>query len=372
MNKLVLGALTTAVVGAASLASETEWPELDRELEALSSTYQDQTSGGPEIDGWIIGAWDYSSDLTTTDDTTGEVKDLSGVRMRSARLRAMGDVNNYGYKLEFDFFDSEQNLFVQNVLGLSSTDGSGIFDSGEGDPTGHVLDAYGEVNVADSFNIRLGRFRPPVLQSALIDRNRTVFIDRSILGSIFATRDEGAMVNGDFERVGWYLAVQNGTDGVADDYLFTGRLTVDILGEGAGLTNEGAYNSGEETNLMLGASFSDDGALQDGTIIAGEAYLSSGPFALSGEIGDFDNSFGTLANSTPWAATGTYMITENYEIALRWEEVDDAANSQVWSGGINWYHDDWNTKWQLQYSTSNSDQVALEADVVSLGLVVSF
>ena len=93
MNKFVLGALATAVAGGTSQASESEWPELDRELEALSSTYQAQPPGGPEFGGWIIGAWDYSGDLTTTvtNPSTGanEDKDLSGVTMRSARVRAM-------------------------------------------------------------------------------------------------------------------------------------------------------------------------------------------------------------------------------------------------------------------------------------------
>lgn len=354
MNRFVLGALATAVVCGAGMASETEWPELDRELEALSSTYQARTPGGPVFGGWIIGAWDYSGDVTTT--VGGEDKDLSGVNMRAATVYASGDVGQYSYRLEFDFFGSDSG-----AIGLDP------FADPEG--TAGVLDAYGEVNVADAFKLRLGRFRQPFLQSALIDRNRTVFIDRSLLGQAFAERDEGLMAHGSFERIGWYLSMQNGTDGAADDYLFTGRVKIDILGQGAGSMGEGAYKSGDETNLMLAAAFSDDGSLEDGTAIAGEAYLSSGPFSISGEIVDLDADLG---DATPWVATGTFMVTEAYEIALRWEELDDDADSRFWSAGLNWYHDDWNTKWQLQYRTGDSDDPAIEVDTISLGLAVSF
>ena len=136
--------------------------------------------------------------------------------------------------------------------------------------------------------------------------------------------------------------------------------------------NEGAYSAGEETNLMLGVAFSDDGSLDNGTIITGEAYLATGPFSLSGEVADFDSDFALFGDSTPWAATGSFMITEAYEIGLRYQDLDDTENTNLISGVLAWYHDDWNTKWQLQYSTADSDNDALDSDVISLGLAVSF
>jgi hypothetical protein len=369
MNKFVIGALATTVVGGTGLASESEWPELDRELEALSSTYQEQGTGGPNFGGWIIGAWDFSSDLTFTDADSGEEKDLSGVSLRSARVRAMGEVGQYGYKLEFDFFESEQSLFVrQAITGMSVEPDTGLF----GDPSARILDAYAQVNVGDTLSVRLGNFRTPLLQSALIDRNRTLFVDRSVLGSVFANRTAGAMIYGDFEMVGWAVAVQNGDDGIADDYQFTGRVTVDLLGEGAGAMNEGAYSAGEETSLMLGAAITDDGSLDNGTVIAAEAYLASGPFSIAGEVADFDSDYGMLADATPWSATGSFMITEAYEIGLRYQDIDDTDNTSLISGVLAWYHDDWNTKWQLEYTTASSDNDALDSDVITLGLAVSF
>lgn len=366
MNKFVLGALATTVVGGTSLASESEWPELDRELEALSSTYSAQESGGPVFDGWIIGTWAFSGDLQVDvdDGTTTTTTDLSGASIRSARLRAQGDVGNYGYKLEFDFFDSEQSYIADQI-----TSGGAPVDSVTSDSAARILDAYGQVNVADSFSFRLGQFRAPVLQSALIDRNRTLFVDRSILGSLFANRGTGAMAYGDFEMVGWWLSIQNGNDGLADDYFFTGRITIDVIGEGGGVKNEGAYSAGEETNLMIGASYSDEGSVDSGSIVAGEAYLASGPFSLAAEVADLGEGVG---NATPWAATGSFMITESYELGLRYQDVDDDFNTNAISGVIAWYHDDWNTKWQLEYTTSDSDLDSLAADIITVGLAVSF
>lgn len=381
MNKFVLGALATTVVGGASLASDSEWPELDRELEALSSTYQAKAPAGPEIGGWVIGAFDWSGDLQTVDPTSGEVKDLGGVNMRSARIYAQGDVGSYGYKVEFDFFDSEQSFYYQFLSGTATALGPGSTGTGA---TGNLLDAYGQVNIADSFHVRLGQFRTPLLQSALIDRNRTLFIDRSILGSLFAGRNPGAMAYGELaEIVGWYVAVQNGIDGSGDDYRFTGRITVDVLGDGAGSMNEGAYNASEETSLRLAAAFADEGSLDQGTVVSGEAYLTSGPFSLSGEVADLDEGFSTLPGTpwsttgtptgeTPWAATGSFLISEMWEVGVRWQDLDDTGNTNLISGVLAWYHDDWNTKWQLEYTSSTSDDPTLEADTISLGLAVSF
>ncbi|MED6335312.1 MAG: hypothetical protein VYE81_07920, partial [Planctomycetota bacterium] len=61
MNKFFTTALASSLVCATGFASETEWPELDRELEALSSTLS-TLDGGPSFGGWAINAYDNSSD----------------------------------------------------------------------------------------------------------------------------------------------------------------------------------------------------------------------------------------------------------------------------------------------------------------------
>jgi hypothetical protein len=385
MNKFVFSALATGVVSVTGFASETEWPELDRELEALHTTLQTQTSTPFALSGWVIAAWDTTDDVQVTatlPDGTTQTGDIGGFDMRSVRLRAEGDVRNYGYRIEFDFGD-----------GVSSEgDGNGGFGNPflmsssppAADPSyeAQLLDAYGNVTVADSFKIQVGRFRQPFLQSALIDRNRTLFINRSFLGQEFSAREEGVMLSGEFSMVGWWLAAQNGLDGRSDQYLLTGRVAVDLMGEGAGHNSETAYNAPEGTNLMLAGAISNDDAVDSGTSFGAELYLTSGPFYLSGELANRDEGydFGAVAPSarTPWAVSAAYLIANAYEFALRWDEFDrtfsttDSSGDRSYTAGLNWYHDDWNTKWTIQWQRFDSRDNAFDADVISAGLTVSF
>lgn len=385
MNKFVFSALAASVVGATGFASETEWPELDRELEALSTTIQTQTSSAFMLSGWIGAAWDTSGDISFPDGSGG-TKDLGGFDIRTARIRAEGDVRNYGYRVEFDFGsrgDGQTDFLAQDYGALGQgmptdpTEQTEEFQNPSYDVT--LQDAWGAVTVAESFKVTVGRFRQPFLQSALVDRNRTLFIDRTYLGSVYAGRDEGVMLSGKFSMVGWYLAAQNGADGRADNYLLTARVTVDILGEGAGYNAMTAYGAPEGTNLTAAAAFATDDSFENGNQLGGELYLTSGPFFLGGEIVSWDDNVG---DATPWNVTVAYLIANAYEIALGYQSFDRAllagggSTTDESDGGytaaVNWYHDDWDTKWTVQYQRRDADDDIFDADVFSVGLTVSF
>ena len=399
MNKFVFSALTATVVSATGFASETEWPELDRELEALSTTIQTQTSSPFMLSGWIGAAWDASGDVTFTDPTTGEQDDLGGFDIRTARLRAEGDVRNYGYRVEFDFGNNVggiNDITAQNygALGQSrpvagspeeATQLAGIQNPSY---TPTLLDAWGAVTVAEAFKITVGRFRQPFLQSGLVDRNRTLFVDRTYLGSVYSQRDEGVMLSGKFSMVGWYLSAQNGQDGVANKYLLTGRVTLDILGEGAGHNAMTAYGAPEGTNLTVAAAFANDDSFDKGNQFGGELYLTAGPFFLGGEIvsWDGDSNDQGVGDATPWNVRAAYLIANAYEIALGYQDYNralttnmagtvtstSADSDRAYIAAVNWYHDDWDTKWTLQYSRRDANDDAFDADVISIGLTVSF
>ena len=155
--------------------------------------------------------------------------------------------------------------------------------------------------------------------------SRTVMIRRTnialsmgmgLVGNLVG-RDTGVQIDGDFEQIAWAIAVQNGADSVADEYLLTGRVSVDIMGEGAGQWVEGAYNAPDGTNLSVGLAFCDDGFYNDGSRIGLEAYLTNGPFAASAEVVDNDTDVG---DNTPWDATFSWMFNDMWEAALRWED----------------------------------------------------
>jgi hypothetical protein len=152
MNKFVFSALAASVVGATGLASETEWPELDRELEALSTTIRPQATSPFMLSGWISAVWDASGDIEF-DTSSGDTRDLGGFDIRTARLRAEGDVRNYGYRVEFDFGSNVDGrggingLINEALYGF----GSGTSDSLQSpsyDAT--LLDAWGAVTVASA------------------------------------------------------------------------------------------------------------------------------------------------------------------------------------------------------------------------------
>ena len=327
MNKFVFSALAATLVGATGFASETEWPELDREIEALHSTLSAQ-SGGPSFDGWVIPVYENVSDL-----------DVGGFGFDSARLRAQGSNGDYGYRVEVELRSG----------------------------TAELLDAYGTFNIGSNVQGQFGQFRTPFLTSSLIDRNQTLFIGRSILGELFAGRDDGLQISGSMETVGWAVAVQNGTDGIADEYLISGRASVDLMGDGAGATNEGAFNAGEGNCLSAALAFADDGFLSDGSAFALEAYFTSGPFGASAELVDLDVSLG---DATPFAATGSYMFNADYEAAIRYEDLDDSFDTNVITVGVNRYINGHDVKWQFNYSTVTSDISALEVDAFAIGLAV--
>jgi hypothetical protein len=388
MNKFVFSALAASVVSATGFASETEWPELDRELEALSTTIQTQTTSPFMLSGWIIAAWDTSGDISFTNPVDGSTSDLGGFDIRSARLRAEGDVRNYGYRIEFDFGSNVDG--AGGINGILNSNLYGLSSAGAGDPTdlqypdynAKLLDAWGAVTVAESFKVTVGRFRQPFMQSGLVDRNRTLFLDRTVIGDRYAVRDEGIMLSGQVSMVGWYLSAQNGADGRADNYLLNGRVTLDILAEGAGYNAMTAYGAPEGTNLTVAAAFATDDSFDKANQFGGELYLTSGPFFLGAEIVSLDDNLGSPngdSSATPWDIRAAYLIANAYEIMVIWQELDrslsaadQSASDQAYGIGINWYHDDWDTRWTLQWQRIDSNDDNFDADVISAGLTVSF
>ena len=345
MNKLFCSALAaTTVVGATGFAGESEdWASLDRELETLSATLSTQ-AGGPQISGWVITAFDWNSDADEGfdldgDGTDDETKEIQGFDLRSVRLNVKGNVGDYGYKVSFDLADGDANL----------------------------EDAYATWNIGDQVSGRLGRFKPPTLSSFLISRNRLLFLERTAIGSTFM-RDTGLQFSGDFETVGWWIAVHNGIDGNLEDHLITGRVAVDLLGEGVGAV-EGAYGAPDGTALTVAGFFQDEGSLQDGSRFGAEARLTSGPFAAAAEMFDNDTDQG---DNTPWDVTLSYLFTEEYEAAVRWEDADDDADTTAIAVGVNRYVMGHDIKWTLQWRTVDSDFDAAEQDTISVGLALSF
>lgn len=360
MNKFVIGAL--ALTAASSLAyagSETkEWSTLDRDLAALTQNPPGTTGFG--MHGYVRSRFAHSSDIDTLGPNSDQ--DLSGFSMDNARIELRADQgDDYGV-----------------VIQLEAAPGVAF-----------LLDAYGTFHITEGIEGRMGNFRAPFLWSALIEDNHLILLDRTFNGQNWSGRQEGIQINGTFDQFGWWVALQNGIDGVADEFQWTVRASFNALGTSSGNMQEGAFEAGTESSLMIGAAYSNDGTPDDGAAFAIDLGFTQGALSAHAELVDYDDDvtpdsslnlqtgtlnpsgLATTGSETPWSITLGYMISENmYEIAARFEDLDDSDDTTAWTIGLNRYVHGHDAKWTLQFSSADSDVAAKEADTIALGLCV--
>ena len=345
MKKFVYSAVALTMATGASYAADTGWASLDQEISGLSSSLSAQNAGGPKVGGWVITSLRSQGDAigvdTDDDDVIDSTVDELGFNLDHVRLHVTGDVSNdYSYKVSFEF------------------------EGGAAD----LKDAYIKWKMMDGISGTMGRFYLPTFRSATSDETKLLFLERTINGAVLNLRDEGIMVGGSFEMLNFGVAVQNGADSVADELRFTLNATADVMGKGAGAV-EGAYGAAEGTNLSVGGFYHmDDGFGVDGFDVFGvEAYFTMGALAVAAEFGDYD-----ALDQSPYSVTASYLFTEMYEAALRYEDRDDAADTTDISAGVNRYSAGHNLKWTAQYVTTSSDDANLETDTISVGATLAF
>jgi len=365
MNKFVIGALALTAASPLSFAgSETkDWSGLDREIENLGASL---AAAGPgfAVSGFVRSRFAWSSDQDFGA-APGD-QDLQGFNVDNARVYFSGNAGDYG-------------VFI-------SADGAGGGAS--------LLDAFGTFPIFEQVKGQMGQFKIPFLWSSLVDDNNLLFLDRTYNGQVFDSRDTGIQVSGAWEQLSWWLALQNGVDGVAEDFQWTARVQFNALGAGTGM-QEGAYGASEDSNLTVGVAFTDDGAdsatfIPTDSAIGFDVSFASGPFSVHGEIVDYDDNrrplpglnfttgvltpvatSPTTGSETPWTVMVGYMITPNeYEIAARWQDLDDDEDSNEWGVSVNRYVQGHNAKWTLQFTSLNSDDDTIESDTIALGLCV--
>lgn len=363
MKKFAYGALALAAVGAAGQATDTGWSGLDQEINSLSASLATQNATGPKVGGYIITALDYegnppgrgvdlNDDGTISPgaeaDTAFEGDDTLGWDFRNIRLQVAGDLgHDYSYKVSFDLASGSAEL----------------------------KDAYVDWKITDGIKGRWGQYKLPMVRSGLISKQKLLFLQRTRIGDILGTRDIGFTVSGQFEMVNFWVNAQNGYDDVTKDMFYNARVTFDVMGDGVAML-EGAYGAGDALGLTFGGAVGDDSGLDNGVVWALEAALTSGPFSVAAEIADFDSDWGSVGDTTPWDATATFMFTEMYEVAFRYEDYDTPNNEVAYTIGVNRYVAGHDIKWTLQYMRLDTDEesggIQFDRDQVALGLTVGF
>jgi len=384
MRKLVYSALALTLVSVPGFATENEWSSLDQEIANLSSSLSAQNAPGPKIGGYIRMSYRYSGDEDALFGGPPNDETESGFKLDKVRIEVSGDIGqDYAYSVSFE-------------LGSS-------YDTATAAGSSNILrDAYVTWKIADTVKGTMGRFKKPVLRSAMISDKNLLFTERTGLGGFFDARDVGLMFSGNFETIDWSLAVQNGIDEKVDEYNFAARISANLMGAGVGKV-EGAYGAGQDTNLMVGLAWTDDQTMDDGQAIAVDAAMTSGPFSISAEAVSFDEGFSASqggggyqnkggsdmhwgssntfvsidpADNTSWGVTASYMFTEQYEAAVRYEmgESEDVGgvdpSVEAFSACVNRYIQGHDLKWTLGYLHTSSDDNTNEIDEWTLGLTV--
>jgi hypothetical protein len=367
MNKFVLGALALTAASTPSLAGEKDWLAHDSDIENLAASLSQNTGGGASISGFIRSSYATSSDITVGPN------DLGGFSIDDARLIVTGSIGSYGVVFEMDG-STDPDLasggpFGGLGAGVAADGALGAYGATGGVGAMGVLDAYATFAITDQIKGQIGNFRPPFLASSLRNEDGMLFQDRTLLGQGFAFRDQGIQVSGSFDMLNFAVAVQNGSDAAGDELAIAGRVSFTVMGNAPG-KNEGALGQGDETSLTIGVGYYNDAQLDDGTAIAVDAQFGMGALSAAFEFVELDVDYG---DNSPFNVQVGYMVVpEEWEVAIRYEDLDTDNDTNVITAGVNWYHNGHAAKWHFNYITIADDVSANEADIIQIGMTASF
>lgn len=344
MKKTFLGLTAIAAMASTATATtDTAWFELDQEIASLSSSVAGED--GLSVNATLANFYNSDSD-----------NDEGGWTMKTARVNLKGKVEDISVKVSFD-------------LGT----GSAV-----------LKDAYAKWSPCDGIQMHWGQFKRPFSYAFSVSSAKLLFYDVTA-SSKNESRDNGFMLSGDFSdgMYAWNVAATNGDDGATDELRLTGRMVANLAGNGGFHKHEGAIDGRDEMDASIGLSYaSDDSAGMEFTKIGIDGAMTTGGMSLAFEMVDWDlDTAGSVTDSitgsdldetTPFSVTASYLISENMEAAIRFEDFDDAADSSRLTVGFNFYtvlpH---KAKWILNFQDLSSDSSAIESTVIRAGLVVS-
>ena len=379
MNPLLTGVCAFALgnLALAGTEAKSDWLGLDEELNAIASNVNLQ-GGGVELGALVRAAYISASGDDFGGFTSGE--DQLGLVIDDAELWSQGNLGDYFWRVSVDFGDGFSPYFLGNLNGgTQALNDAGLANTTRNDT---LEDAYARWNFHENFNLQVGHYIFPTTFSSSSNMDSLLLLSRTSVGEYFHSYSLGAMLSGDYDGTFlWHLAVLNGADGTDDDQELRGRAIYNI-GGGRNRT-EGALGANDELNAAIGVSYVDDGELDDGSVLVFDAIATVAGFSIGGEYAAFDDDHATVGpgfgptiglNYTEGmdviAFNLGYLLSENWELGGRYEQLDDEDDSTLMSIGINYYQMGHNAKWQLMYMDLASDVAAQEGSLIGLGLTV--
>lgn len=319
------------------------------------------------IGGLVRVSLDHSSDEVF--DIMGE--NLSGFRFQDAQV----------------WVTAKTGIFDVRVM-AKSADSNAFPLIGPGPPPGpsdpealDVRDAWVRGDLGDGMHVYVGKYKCPLVASANVDYGSLMMIDRTRIGQLFSADgayQPGAAITYDNEQFHAKLAVQNGADGVMDAYGVVARAEYKIGGGAA--HREGALNSPEDASATIGLGYFNDGSQiggdDFGSAVALDCYATLNAFSLHAEILDMDEQLAMKAvgnmtdDAMPFAATLGYLVQEDVELALRYQDLDNDADTTMITGGLNYYLSGHDAK--VQFNVSQFEQNDDDGMLFQIGLAVGF
>ncbi len=369
MKKLVTTALALAAAGSASNAGtgDNEWLALDGEIKNLASSLTPPRDGM----GWAVllrTAFTYSRD----DILTFGGDDIDGFSFRDVDFAVWGSQGDYGWRLNTDV---ENNFGNEDIV---------------------LEDAYAWWHCGEYFTASMGSMKPRFIRTGFIDPEKTLFIDRSAIGSAFDYWDLGIQARGNYDALAWFLGVFNGDDSDETDHAYFLRGEWD-LGAGAGMA-EGALGGNDDVNATVGVAYYTDDSLDSGNSDTNAWALdvagSAGPLGFGGEyvkLGDDANFFETNGpfggsnsddflsgtfldfdgDSSPWDLWASWLLSPEWELGVRYESLDNdqfSNDNTLLSVVAAWYQGGHNAKWQAQYTSVDASSGNPDGSVFQVGL----
>jgi hypothetical protein len=354
-----------ASVPASDAAPNDEWLDLDSEIELLADNAS--LPGVPvAITARLIGSYVYSSEPEFFYGSGTGDDDVSGVHIRSARLRFDGGNDRWRWQLSADAGDND--LLTGGALRLKN--------------------ATLTRRLSESTDLTVGQFKHPITQAGMLSSKYRMFFDRDNNGQQTNDRELGIKLVGDYGKFHAFLAMMNSQDGVADNAVLSARIEYDLMGEPFDMY-EGAWGAPEGTHFGFAFAGVDDGTVTDGVYGVAEGELTTGGFYAGASLVSYDENYdevggisqdqdlgeilGTsLADTSPFTATTALLWGgSRYEIAGRIEVFDDENNTSRTGVSFSIYDEELgpHSRILIDYSDVTSDDESIEGDKIEIGFI---
>ncbi len=338
----------------------------------------------------------------------GEISFKPGLRLQSRYLYNDINNNNDFFIRRFRMKGSGQAFDVAKYGAELKIDSSERF--GVGNPRPIVENAWLDFTLLESTAyLKVGLYDIPFSRNALTSDSKLLFMDRTLIKFALTTigmadNTVGVMVHG--RPFGGYFEYSlGGFDNIRFDrtgknsnqFMPAGRIAWYLLDPATGGSTSALSDGyadyresylGQGRRLVVGANFATlsnviQGASEFDVHAWGvDVLFNSGPFVVQAEYDWFiENGLGGNLDlrGDGWYVQGGYLFDSCWELAARYQSLDDpinlvAASGQVeWTSiGLNYYIHEHNLKIQTNYIWKNEYATEVDNDVYQLQLQLDF